>query len=176
MTSVVVAQKHRRAVRAGRLEQRVDRLVEQLLETRRARDRVGDAVHRVHFADALAQLLALAHVARGAEHVGDRAVVARRRASPVVSTETQRPCARAQPRRDRLDRGAGRAPRTIPCAPPLWSSGWTSSRMGVPTSPSGSQPVSVCQDGDAKTIVPPGSSTVIRSCVRSRTSCWNAAR
>lgn len=58
--AVFVDQKHGGPVGAGRREQRVDRLPEQLVERRGARDRVGDPVQRVDLRDALAQLLALA--------------------------------------------------------------------------------------------------------------------
>ena len=69
-----VAQEHGGAIRLRGLEQRVDGFLEQLIESRRARDRIGYAVHRIHFADALAQRFALTDVARCFEHVGDSAV------------------------------------------------------------------------------------------------------
>ena len=71
---VVIAQEHGSAIGARGFEQGVDRLVQQLVEGRFPRDRICDAVHRIHFADALPQHFALAHVARGFEDVRDSAV------------------------------------------------------------------------------------------------------
>ena len=72
--AVFVVQEDCAAIRAGGLDERLDRLVEELLEARRPGDRVGHAVQGVDLADALAQLFSLGDVPRGAKQVRDLAL------------------------------------------------------------------------------------------------------
>jgi hypothetical protein len=72
--AVVVAQEDGAAIRSGRLDERLDGLVEELLEARRARDRVRHAVEGVDLAHPLVQLLALGDVACGGEQICDVAL------------------------------------------------------------------------------------------------------
>src|SRR5436190_22290302 len=71
----IVREHHRGSVGTGRLEQRVESRLEHLVERRRAGDGVGEAVDGVEVAQPRAQLLALAHIARGAEHEAKLAVL-----------------------------------------------------------------------------------------------------
>ena len=87
---LVVAEENRRAVRSRRLEQRVERGLEHLAELARSRHRVGEAVDRVEVAYARAQLLALAHVARGTENETEFPVL-----SEYLRAVDLEPCVRA---------------------------------------------------------------------------------
>ena len=100
--SLVVCEQHRGSVGAGRLEQRVESRLEHLVERRRAGDRVGEAVDGVEVAQPRAQLLALAHIARGAEHEAKLAVLLANRRSVDLEPRVASALA-AEPDRDGVD-------------------------------------------------------------------------
>ena len=66
--ALVVGEQDRGAIRARGFEERVERRLEHLVQSLRARDRVGEAVDGVEVAQPPAQFLALAHVAGRPEH------------------------------------------------------------------------------------------------------------
>ncbi len=100
----VVGQQDRGPVGAGRLEKRVERGLEHLVERLRAGDGVGKAVDRVEIAQPRAELLTLAHVAGRPEHEPQLAGLVANRGS--VDLEPGEASAAApQPDRDRIDVG-----------------------------------------------------------------------